>query len=142
MTFGSSMLVCMSLATCTSCLALLTHSVNPDHRESTASVKIRQGMTDLHVQGSKEGSMWIWVGSSEGPGREVMMRGRCERRAFSRAASSISMLCWCVYRSTRGAPDAASTDWTSSALPQRSPLQLLRSVSMTGTQDGTRQSYS
>jgi hypothetical protein len=62
MTFGSSMLVCMSLATCTSCLALLTHSVNPDHRESTASVKIRQGMTDLHVQGSKEGGVHVDLG--------------------------------------------------------------------------------
>lgn len=64
---------------------------------------------------SREGSMWIWEGSSVGVLREVMMRGRCARRAFSRAASSKSMLCWCVYLSARGAPDAASTDCTSSA---------------------------
>lgn len=43
------------------------------------------------------------------------MRGRCARRAFSRAASSKSMLWWCVYLSAKGAPDAASADCTSSA---------------------------
>lgn len=64
---------------------------------------------------SREGSMWIWEGSFVGVPREVMMRGRCARRAFSRAASSMSMLWWCVYLSARGAPDAASTDCTSSA---------------------------
>ena len=74
---------------------------------------------------SREGSMWIWEGSLEGLPREVMMRGRCARRAFSRAASSMSMLWWCVYLSARGAPDAASTDCTSSA------TMVLRHVSVT-----------
>ena len=52
----------MTLAERTSCFVLLTHSVSTDHQESAASMKIRQGMTNLHVQGSKEGGVHVDLG--------------------------------------------------------------------------------
>ncbi len=50
------------LAMCTRCFIILTHSVSTAHQESAASVNIRQEMTDLHVQGSKEGGVHVDLG--------------------------------------------------------------------------------